>query len=163
MCSDIDDFEALSLEGVKSRAEYNEKMKDANHFKIELMETLKGLERKYEALLRRNSKLPVTQQLSPMDLILDPRIEEDIANLLDSEMEAVKFKLAWSLEKIKTQHRKVNDYFIKPLENYPIKVTGINDEHLFVESFRLKRLGTEFKALKEMVLIKQEEQEAKGR
>ncbi|KAK6640272.1 hypothetical protein RUM44_011958 [Polyplax serrata] len=163
VCADIDDLEAPSLEQAKNRVEHTEKMKEANVYKRDLGEILKGLEKKFEALLRRNAKLPLSQQMTGKDLILDERIEEDLTNNLEKEMEMVKFKLAWTLEKSKLQHKKVNDYFIEDLEHHTFRVHGINDKDIYAETFRLKKLGPEFNVLKNLVILKLEEQEAKGR
>lgn len=116
-----------------------------------------------EAVLRRNAKLPESQQLLPEELVLDKRIDIDLETFLAKEMESVKFKLAWSLQKSKIQHAKVENYFIKRVQTHAFKVFGINDKDSYVESFRLKSLGPDFEHLKNLVLIKLEEKEAKGR
>ena len=143
--------------------ESEEKLRDANAYKRELTETLKGLEKKFEGVLRRNSKLPPSQQLTPAELIIDDRIEEDLASFLEKEMESVKFKLAWTVEKSRLQHEKLNNYYIKSIDHHLIKVCGVNNQDIYAETFRLQNLGSDFDNLKDLVSQKLEEQEAKGR
>lgn len=153
----------MSLEQTKNKIEHDERLRIANAYKTEVLETLKGLEKQYEAILKRNQNLPESQRLTPEELILDQRIIDDIDETLQSEMDLVQRKIAWPLEKSKCQFEKLRRYFIDPLETHTLRVYGIEKLDRFVETFRLKSFGAEFQKYKDLVLVKLEEKEAKGR
>lgn len=63
-------------------------------------------------------------------------------------MEKVREKQAFEFEKAQIAGRKLLEYFIEPLESYPIEVLGIRNRKS-VHSFRVKKLDDEYFFLKE--------------
>lgn len=160
---DVDDANYMSLEQYKMKVQNELQLKKANTHKRQVIETLKALEKRYEILMKRNGKLPRSQQLTKEELVLDTRIIEEFENSLGEEMNLVKRKLAWNSEKSRWQYEKLQDYFIRPVEEQMTRVYGIERSDEYVETFRLRGLGSEFHECEKIVAIKLEEQELKGR
>lgn len=159
----MDDPKTMSLEEMKNKLEFDAKMKVANARKRDVMDLLKALEKQYEAFLRRNAKLPQSQQFTQEDLVLDQRVVADLDQTLAEEMSLVKKRTAWHLEKSKYQFDKMKGYFIDSIETQTLRVHGIVKADKFVETFRLRKLGPHFSRYMKLIQTKIEEQEAKGR
>ncbi|KAL0267585.1 UNVERIFIED_CONTAM: hypothetical protein PYX00_009818 [Menopon gallinae] len=162
-CVDTDDPNELTLEQHKMKIQNELQQKAANAHKHQVLDMLKNLEKRYEIVQKRNAKLPKTQQLTREELLLDTRVAEDFEKSLEEEMDLVKRKLIWNLEKSSLQYEKLQKYFINPVEHPKLKVYGIQKSDQFVETFRLRALGAEFEEVERFVLIKLEEQELRGR
>lgn len=96
----------------------------------------------------RNLTLPDSQKLSSEDLKLDNRITHDLQDKLDRQMEVVRRKKEFEFEKVKLAGKKLIEYYIAPLHEFPIEVIGITNSKS-VYSFRIKKLNDDFFHLKD--------------
>lgn len=79
-------------------------------------------------------------------MILDKRINNDLQQKLDIQMDTVRRKKEFDFEKAKLAGKKLIEHFIDPIV-FPIQVIGIkNHESIF--SFRFKKLGKELVKLR---------------
>lgn len=62
---------------------------------------------------------------------------------IDEKLNLLKRKFDFDIEKSKLLGNKVKEYFLQPLENYPIKVQGILS-NLEVETFKIPKLSDDF-------------------
>jgi cilia- and flagella-associated protein 44 len=145
---DIDDPKHLSLEQQKQKDNYDRRMAIADEKKRGVLQVIEGLRQRYQQILERNCRLPLSQQLTPVDLEIDPRLTADMTIKLRKEMELVNQKMAFDVEKEKLAGRKLLEYFIEPLESFPIEVIGINTPRS-VKTIRIQKLTDEFFGLKE--------------
>lgn len=122
---DITDICYLSLEEEKQKADHDRRLEIALARKNEVMQIIAKCKEEYDALIKRNKALPVSQQIPWSELELDPRITQSLQKRFDSEMELVKQKKAFDVEKVKLAGEKLRKYYLEPLESYPIEVVGI--------------------------------------
>jgi cilia- and flagella-associated protein 44 len=145
---DIDDPSHLSLEQQKQKDNHDRRMAIADEKKRGVLLVIEGLRHRYQKILERNNRLPLSQQLTPVDLEVDPRLTADLTMKLVGEMEMVNRKMAFDVEKEKLAGRKLLEYFIEPLQSFPIEVIGINTLRS-VKTIRIQKLTDEFHGLKE--------------
>lgn len=101
-----------------------------------------------KALFCRNLTLPDSQKLNSDDLELDNRITYDLQDKLDRQMDVVRRKKEFDFEKVKLAGKKLIEYYIAPLHEFPIEVIGINNGKS-VYSFRIKKLDDDYFHLKD--------------
>lgn len=109
----------------------------------------------------RNARMPESQKLTEADLELDPRISEDLQQKLDLQMDVVRRKKEFDYERVKLAGRKLMEHFIDPVD-FPIQVIGVTNGKT-VYSFRIKKLGDDFKQLKIELEIKLRQEAKKKR
>ena len=68
-----------SIEDAKQKAEHDRKMKLAEEKKQKVRKEVIGLRRQFYQVLLRNKELPAHLQLSTKDFIMDPEMEEKLA------------------------------------------------------------------------------------
>lgn len=103
--------------------------------------------------------MPDSQKLTPEDLKLDERITADLQEKLDFQMSIVRRKMQFDFERVKLAGKKLQEYFIDPID-FPIQVTGINNGKC-VFSFRIKKLGEDFHRLEQELRIKKKNEKSK--
>lgn len=69
-----------SIEDAKQKAEHDRKMKLAEEKKQRVRQEVSGLRKQFYQVLMKNKELPAHLQLSHDDFILDPEMEEMLAN-----------------------------------------------------------------------------------
>lgn len=74
---------------------------------------------------------------------VNPRITNDLLQSIDEKLNLLQRKFAFDIEKSKLLGNKVKEYFLKPLEKYPIKVQGILSS-MEVETFKIPKLSDDF-------------------
>lgn len=94
----------------------------------------------------RNSLLPDSQRLTSKDMVLDKRINDDLQQKLNIQMETVRRKKEFDFEKARLAGKKLIEHFIDPIV-FPIQVIGINNSQS-IFSFRFKKLGRELVKLR---------------
>lgn len=122
---DIDDICYLSLEEEKQKADHDHRMEIALARKSQVMKVIAQCKETYESLIKRNKALPPSQRIPFTELELDPRITDALQKRFDDEMEMVKQKKAFEVEKVKIAGKKLTQYFLEPLDSFPIEVIGI--------------------------------------
>lgn len=80
------------------------------------------------------------------DLELDTRISGNLQHKLDLQMDVVRRKKEFDYERVKLAGRKLMEYFIDPV-HFPVQVIGVTNGKT-IYSFRIKKLGDDFKYLK---------------
>lgn len=95
----------------------------------------------------RNKKLIESQQITNEDLEVNPRITNDLLESIDEKLNLLQRKFAFDIEKSKLLGNKVKEYFLKPLEKYPIKVQGILS-NMEVQTFKIPKLSDDFFSLR---------------
>lgn len=74
---------------------------------------------------------------------MNPRITDDLLQSIDEKLNLMKRKFAFDIEKSKLLSNKVKEYFLKPLEKYPIRVQGILS-NLEIQTFKIPKLSDDF-------------------
>ena len=128
---DIDDPNYLSLEQQKQQEEIDRKLNVVNDHKNEVLQIVAQYKAEFNDILAANATLPESQQLSQNDLELDRRITNDLQEGLNNELAGIKEQQAFVFEKAKLAGKKLLDYFIEPLQEFPIEVLGIKLMILF--------------------------------
>lgn len=155
-------YDHLSLEQAIVKAEEDRKTNLANYNKQQYLDKLFSLRKAFHQLIKRNKKLPPTQ-IIPRDMLeLDPRISMDLQEKLDAQLQLVKRKLAFEVEKSEIRMKKSLHHFINPLDLFPISVQGIKNG-LRVSTLRQRRLNAMFFEMHHIVDKKIIEAELKGR
>lgn len=90
---------------------------------------------------------------------LDERINADLQEKLDYQMSIVRRKMQFDFEKVKLAGKKLQEYFIDPID-FPFQVNGIKNGKS-VYSFRIKKLGEDFFQLEQELRIKKKNQKSK--
>lgn len=125
LTEDIDDPTFLSLEQQKIKQENDRKAKLLNDRKNEILNTVAEYRKQFEAILARNQALPESQRI-PMECFdLDERITADLKRELQAEMDLVKRKTAFDVEKARLSGEKLRKFFLEEMESMPIEVLGV--------------------------------------
>ncbi|GAB0093262.1 uncharacterized protein DMENIID0001_083410 [Sergentomyia squamirostris] len=145
---DQDFTSVLSLEEEKQKISDELREKESQIKKEEIRDILTTYREKFRDVIERNSQLPEDQRIGESDeLYIDERINRDLQNSLDREMNLLKRKMAFDVGKAKLASTKMMSYFIDPLETYPIEVAGLNTPKS-VKSFRIQKLNEDYFACK---------------
>ncbi|EDS30799.1 wd-repeat protein [Culex quinquefasciatus] len=111
--------------------------------KNEILNTVAEYRKQFEAILARNQALPESQRI-PMECFdLDERITADLKRELQAEMDLVKRKTAFDVEKARLSGEKLRKFFLEEMESMPIEVLGVRIE-TSVKSFRIGKLNDEY-------------------
>lgn len=122
---DITDICYLSLEEEKQKADHDRRMESALNRRKEVLKIIANCKDEFEAMIKRNKALPSSQTIPYDQLELDARITANLQKRFDEEMDLVKRKKEFDVEKARLGGQKLLEYFLKPLDSFPIKVLGI--------------------------------------
>lgn len=122
---DITDICFLSLEEDKQKADHDRRMEIALNRRKDVLKIIANCKEEFENLIKRNKALPVSQQIPYDQLEMDPRITANLQKRFDEEMDLVKRKKEFDVEKARLGGEKLVQYFLEPLDSFPIKVLGI--------------------------------------
>lgn len=122
---DIDDPAFLSLEQQKIKQENDRKAKLLNDKKNEILDTVAEYREQFEKILSRNQALPESQRFAMEDFILDERITADMQQELEADMDLVRRKTAFDVEKTRLSGEKLKNFFLAEMESVPIEVLGV--------------------------------------
>lgn len=159
---EISDYSALSLEEEIVKAEIDRKERLANDRKNAVLSELKILREKFEELLERNKNLLPSQIIPREELEIDPRIKEDLQEILNAEMALEKRKLAYQVKKSEVAMQKLKQYYTDPLDVFPLTLAGI-EKDISLHTIRQRRLDEIFFQNLRLVEKKIIESELKGR
>ncbi|XP_055624931.1 cilia- and flagella-associated protein 44 isoform X2 [Toxorhynchites rutilus septentrionalis] len=159
---DIDDPTSLSLEQQKIKQENDRKAKLANDRKNEVINKVAEYRKQFEEILKKNEALPESQRIPMDDFILDERITADLKQQLEAEMDLVRRKTAFDVERARLTGEKLKKFFLDELESIPIEVLGIRVPNS-VKSFRIGKLNDEFYQTVVDLEERMEEEEARRR
>lgn len=159
---DTEGYKTLSLEQMKVKAEDDRLEAVANKQKNEVLRRLKELKLKYDELRKRNSKLLLTQIIPREELEIDPRITKDLEDKLEADLNLVKRKLAFNVQKSALAMHKMLSHYVDELDTFPICVYGIRS-NTEVRSFRQRQLKPLFYEMQQLVENRIIEAELKGR
>lgn len=148
MVYDIDDPNYMSLEQEKQKQEDLRSHQFASSNKNKVLGIISGFADEFKEIMNRNLTLPDSQKLSSEDLELDNRITYDLQDKLDRQMDVVRRKKEFDFEKVKLAGKKLIEYYIAPLHEFPIEVIGISNGKS-VYSFRIKKLDDDYFHLKD--------------
>lgn len=130
--ADILDANHLSLEEQKKQSYRDERIHLVNKKKSQMLEVLAMLKEDFAGIKNRNDLLPESERLSAAELELDERITRDMANDFAREMDLMRCKMAFDVEKSKLLKNKVENFMTRNLECWPIAVRGIRYRRLFI-------------------------------
>ncbi|XP_053686558.1 cilia- and flagella-associated protein 44 [Sabethes cyaneus] len=140
---DIVDLEYLSLEEQKIKQENDRKAKLLNDRKNRVLETIAEYRKQFEEILARNDELPESQRIPQEEFTLDQRIVDDLEQELQAEMDLVRQKTAFDVEKARLSGEKLKRFFLDGIESIPIQVLGVSVA-TSVKSFRIHKLSEEY-------------------
>lgn len=89
------------------------------------LKLVRSLAEEYSKIMERNRALPESQRIPQEEFELDPRITADLNNQLKAEMDLVRQKLAFKVEKSRLGLQKLMDHFIEPITCLPFAVSRI--------------------------------------
>lgn len=159
---DISDYSTLCLEEEIVKAEIDRKDRLANAHKDAVMSELKFFRENFERLLERNKKLLPSQIIPQEELEIDPRITENLQEVLDAEMRLEKRKLAYQVKMSEIAMQKLKRYYTDPLDVFPLTLLGI-EKDIVIHTIRQRRLDEIFFQNLALVEKKIIESELKGR
>ncbi|XP_068141565.1 cilia- and flagella-associated protein 44 [Drosophila tropicalis] len=145
---DILDPDTPSLEQEKINAELKRQQEAAEAHDQDVLSKIGALQGEYFKIMKINDELPPELRAKHKDLLLDPRITQQIRQELQAELDDVREDLAYDLEFAQVGHRKLYNHFLKELDHIPFAVSSIRANIPNVESFRLQSLGEEFEKIK---------------
>ncbi|XP_062127425.1 cilia- and flagella-associated protein 44 [Drosophila sulfurigaster albostrigata] len=145
---DIIDPETPSLEQEKINAELKRQQEAAEAHDRDVLAKIGALQSVYFEIVRRNDELPAGLRVHDKDLLLDPRITQQIRDELQAELDDVREDLAYDLEFAQVGHSKLYNHFLKKLDHVPFTITPLCANIEPVSTFRLETLGEEFQQIK---------------
>lgn len=148
--SDIDFSEFRSLEQQKIKEEEDRQERIAIGQKEAIMTELAKLQVRFNEILELNAELPDSQKFLEKELELDSRITKAIVEAEESQLDLVHKKFAFEVEKARLGREKVMKYFIDPVQNWPMEISGLQSK-LIVKCFRVQRLDDNFDTMKEEI------------
>lgn len=104
----------------------------ANKEKTKIRESLIELKSKFKNILKKNQELPESLQLPHSYFELDERITFSIHDEAKLQMNVLRSKLAFDLEKKDLGLKKVKDYFVKAILTPVFEITGISYVKLYL-------------------------------
>lgn len=117
--------EQPSLEQEKIIAEQKRKDDAAQAHENKVLHEIERLKEKFNKIYNDNMHLPEDLRIPHKDMLLDPRITNQIRDELQFELDDVREDLAYDLEVATLGKTKLYDYFIKKLDNLGMRVTGL--------------------------------------
>ncbi|KAH8293138.1 hypothetical protein KR044_006149, partial [Drosophila immigrans] len=145
---DILDPETPSLEQEKINAELKRQQEAAEAHDRDVLAKIGALQSVYFEIVRRNDELPPDLRVPDKDLLLDPRITQQIRDELQAELDDVREDLAYDLEFAQVGHSKLYNHFLKKLDHVPFTITPLCANIEPISTFRLETLGEEFQQMK---------------
>lgn len=123
----IKDIESssLSLEEGKQAANQQTRQAQIDVIKSTKMMRLGEMITNYQALKRRNKKLPEWLRYTREELTLDDRIKADYERSAQAERQKLRQLIAYDVEKYALQVKKLTSFFIGSLDERLVTVTGI--------------------------------------
>ncbi|XP_033224478.1 cilia- and flagella-associated protein 44 isoform X2 [Belonocnema kinseyi] len=141
---DIEEYNHPSLEEVLVQKIYTEMSLKAQENKRNTLYLLQVCTQDFSKIIEENSSLLKSQQISKVDLELDPRIKDDLNNQLKAELDFVHRQIVFKVEKSKLRLKKLNNHLIEPITFLPFRVYRTHQPNTKVRSFREQKLGNEF-------------------
>uniref|UniRef100_A0A182V315 Cilia- and flagella-associated protein 44 n=1 Tax=Anopheles merus TaxID=30066 RepID=A0A182V315_ANOME len=141
---DIDERDYPSLEEQKARQERDRLAKIVSDRKEAVLRTVASHRKRFEALLERNRALPEAFRIPVTDFVLDERIMDDLREQLAAELGLVHRRMAFDVEKVRIAAGKLQQFFLEPLESYPIEVLAVSRSGQSVKSFRIEKLDDDY-------------------
>lgn len=123
--NDIIDPNHLSLEQQKLQEEIDRKLNVVNDHKNDVLKVVAQYRAEFDEILAANERLPESQRLTQSNLEMDRRITIDLQEDLNKELAEIKAQHAFVFEKVKLKGERLFEYFINPLQQFPIEVLGI--------------------------------------
>ena len=155
-------YDNLSLQQAIVKAELDRINKVANDHKNTYRFKLSKLKTEFDIILKRNTRLLFSQIIPSDELVLDLRITADLDSKLKKELELVKRKLAFDVQKSEIRLNKLMNYFINPLGYFPICVSTVRNVKI-ISTLRQNKLQEEFYLMKKVIDEKIIEEDLKGR
>ncbi|TDG46464.1 hypothetical protein AWZ03_007120 [Drosophila navojoa] len=145
---DITDPETPSLEQVKINAELKRQQEAAEAHDRDVLAKIGVLQNTYFDIIKKNDELPPGLRVPDKDLLLDPRITQQIRDELQAELDDVREDLAYDLEVAQVGHQKLYNHFLKCLDHIPFTIAPLRANVDPVATFRVEALGEEFEQIK---------------
>ncbi|TPX52365.1 hypothetical protein SeMB42_g01478 [Synchytrium endobioticum] len=137
-----DGLERAEWEGTFSSTDI-EDITDPKAYSIEeakmTREQIQQLRSEFSKLLTENEKSPAGQQISLDDLIVDPGLSQEMADVAQKKLKEVELEVAWAAEKETTGLRKLNAKFIDPLQTERAEISAFQTRHV-IATFRTVKL-----------------------
>ncbi|XP_061656400.1 cilia- and flagella-associated protein 44-like isoform X3 [Syngnathoides biaculeatus] len=129
LAKDIDDPAAYSIETAKQKQEKDRRRREADKKIMTKRKRLAVLQSKFKILLNDNLNLPEHIQLTPTELILDQRFEEQAENEKIRRLNEVQHQMSWQEEHSHLSLTKLQDWFIGSSESKVVTVFAIRTDH----------------------------------
>nr|XP_061800171.1 cilia- and flagella-associated protein 44-like [Nerophis lumbriciformis] len=141
LAKDIDDPSAYSIETAKQKLEKDLQRKEADRKILAKRKELAALQNEFKILLDDNQNLPKHIQLTPMELLLDQRFEEQAEKERTRRLDEVQYQMSWREEHSHLSLKKLKDWFIGSEESNIITVFAIHTDHS-VSTYHISSLSS---------------------
>ncbi|XP_061148876.1 cilia- and flagella-associated protein 44-like isoform X1 [Syngnathus typhle] len=141
LAMDIDDPTAYSIETAKQKLEKDRQRQEADKKILAKRKMLAALQSKFKILLDDNLNLPQHIQLTPMELLLDQRFEEQAEREKTRRLDEVQYQMSWREEHSHLSLKKLQDWFSDSTERNIVTVFAIRTDHS-VSTYHIPSLST---------------------
>ncbi|XP_077441864.1 cilia- and flagella-associated protein 44-like isoform X2 [Vanacampus margaritifer] len=138
---DIDDPAAYSIETAKQKLEKDRQRREADKKIVAKRKRLASLQNKFKILLNDNLNLQEHIQLTPMELLLDQRFEEQAEREKTRRLDEVQYQMSWREEHSHLALKKLQDWFGDSSESNIVTVFAIRTNHS-VSTYRIPSLSS---------------------
>lgn len=123
-CDEDFNADVLSLEQQKQFEVENQRKKQIQHRKTELLEIVARLKNEFNEIKQRNGALPKKYQLDATAFEIDKRITDDLEQRKQRKFQAIQIDLQYKIDKIRHQAERMEHLYLDNLEHWPITITG---------------------------------------
>nr|XP_057920871.1 cilia- and flagella-associated protein 44-like isoform X2 [Doryrhamphus excisus] len=141
LAKDIDDPSAYSIETAKLKLEKDRQQREAEKKISAKRKRLAEIQKMFKKLLNENLSLPEHIQLTPAEMLLDQRFEEQAEMEKTRRLKEVQFQMSWEEEHSHLALNKLQDWFSGYLDSEVITVFSIRTGHK-VSAFHILPLSS---------------------
>ena len=143
---DITEESAYSIQDEKLRKEEDARKLAAERTKEQVREVVRGMQKEYADLVKKNALLPEQQRLSQDELVVDPEFIDMLHEEGEDMIREVRLECARESEKSDLRLTKLNSEFIDVLDYELFYVNGLKNG-LRVSSFPTRKLSSKLRQM----------------
>ncbi|XP_061603571.1 LOW QUALITY PROTEIN: cilia- and flagella-associated protein 44-like [Phyllopteryx taeniolatus] len=129
LAKDIDDPAAYSIETAKQKLEKDRRRREADKKIFAKRKRLAAFQNKFKILLNENLNLPGHIQLTPLELLLDQRFEDQAESEKITRLNEVQYQMSWQEEHSHLSLKKLQDWFVGSSQSKIVTVFAIRTDH----------------------------------
>ncbi|XP_051907853.1 cilia- and flagella-associated protein 44-like [Hippocampus zosterae] len=141
LAKDIDDPAAYSIETAKQKLEKDRQRREADEKILAKRKRLAALQSTFKILLSDNLSLPEKIQLTPAELLLDQRFEEQAEREKIRRLDEIQYQMSWREEHSHLSLKKLQDWFSSSSEPNIVTVFAIRSDHS-ISTYRIPSISS---------------------